>query len=326
MEYRKFGNTSLRVSEIGFGAWGIGGSSMAGDIPIGWGSVDDKVSEEAVKKALDLGVNLFDTADFYGLGHSERLLGKVLGNRQDVILASKLGHRLDSNGAIYTDYSAKHIIRSCEESLRRLNREVVDYYQLHTAKVADLEKGECVEAMEHLKEKGKIRYWGVSLNTFSPEAEAEYLFSHKLADGMQLVLNIMNQQALPIVEKSQHLGYGILARMPLQFGLLTGKFSKSTRFPKDDHRAFRLPPELLATALDTLEKDVWHLCETDGLSKTELAMSFILSFKGVSSVIPGIKTPRQALQNTQGIRPLAKEDLDYLRSLYPSPFKSLLGQ
>ncbi|MDN3689256.1 aldo/keto reductase [Cyclobacterium jeungdonense] len=326
MQYRKFGNTSLRVSEIGFGAWGIGGPSMAGDIPIGWGSVDDGVSEKALAKALDLGVNFFDTADFYGLGHSESLLGKVLGNRKDVILASKLGHRLDTNGAIYTDYSAAHIIRSCEGSLRRLNREVIDYYQLHTAKVADLEKGECVEAMEKLRESGKIRYWGVSLNTFSPQAEAEYLFLHKMADGMQLVLNIMNQEALPIVEKSQKLGYGILARMPLQFGLLTGKFSKSTRFPKDDHRVFRLPPALLATALDTLESGVWHLCDKYGLSKTVLAMSFILSFEGVSSVIPGIKTPQQALENTQGIRLLAKEDLDYLCSLYPSPMKSLLGQ
>lgn len=326
MQYRKFGNTSLRVSEVGFGAWGIGGPSMAGDVPIGWGSVDDNVSKKAVEKALDLGVNLFDTADFYGLGHSERLLGKVLGTRKDLILATKVGHRLDANGAIYADYAAGHIIKSCEESLRRLNREVIDYYQLHTAKVADLENGECVEAMQRLKDSGKIRYWGVSLNTFSPEAEAEFLFSHKLADGLQLVLNIINQQALPIVEKSQQLGYGILARMPLQFGLLTGKFSKSTRFPKDDHRIFRLPPDLLATALDTLEGRVWHLCEKYGLSKTELAMSFILSFQGVSSVIPGIKTARQAVQNCTGHCRLAKEDLDYLHSLYPSPFMSLLGQ
>ena len=326
MNYRKFGNTSLRLSEVGFGAWGIGGPAMAGNVPIGWGNVDDKTSLEAIKTALDVGVNFFDTADFYGLGHSEHLLGKALGNRKDVVLASKVGHRLDQKGGIYTDYSRQHIIHSCQESLRRLNRDVIDYYQLHTAKVADLEKGDCLEAMEQLKKEGKIRYWGLSLNTFEPAPEASYLYAHKIADGMQLVLNLMNQEALPIVEKSREMGYGILARMPLQFGLLTGKFSRATEFSKDDHRVFRLPSELLARALDVLEQKVWPLCAKYGLTKTELAMSFILSFEGVSSVIPGIKTPRQAVENTTGVQSLDEKDRQYLRSLYPSPFADLLGQ
>lgn len=326
MNYRKFGNTSLRLSEVGFGAWGIGGPAMAGDLPIGWGDVDDRTSLEAIKRALDVGINFFDTADFYGLGHSEHLLGKVLSKEKEAIVASKVGHRLDAKGGIYTDYSKQHIIRSCEESIGRLNRDVIDYYQLHTAKVADLEQGECVEAMEQLKKEGKIRYWGLSLNTFAPAPEASYLYDHQLADGMQLVLNLMNQEAVSIVEKAREKGYGILARMPLQFGLLTGKFSKATVFSKDDHRIFRLPPDLLARSLDLLEQKVWPLCATYGLTKTELAMSFILSFEGVSSVIPGIKTPRQAVENTRGFQQLDPEDLRYLRSLYPSPFADLLGQ
>ncbi|TNE69097.1 MAG: aldo/keto reductase, partial [Bacteroidetes bacterium] len=168
MEYRKFGNTDLTVSAVGFGAWAIGGPSMAGDIPIGWGSTDDAESLAAIRRSLDLGVNFFDTANFYGLGHSENLLGKTIGPKQDILIATKVGHRLNEKNEIFLDYSKAHILEACTESLRRLGRDHIDFYQLHTARLADLERGECVEAMELLKQQGKIRYWGLSLNTFDP--------------------------------------------------------------------------------------------------------------------------------------------------------------
>ena len=139
MKYRKFGKTNLNVSEVGFGAWAIGGPAMAGDIPIGWGDVNDKTSIEALKKALDLGINFYDTADFYGLGHSEELIGELWGNRDDIIVASKVGHRLDSDDNIYLDYSKEYIIEACELSLKRLKRESIDFYQLHAAKMEHLE-------------------------------------------------------------------------------------------------------------------------------------------------------------------------------------------
>lgn len=323
MQYRAFGNTDLQVSEVGFGAWGIGGPAMAGDIPIGWGDVKDDTSVQALQKAFELGINFYDTADFYGLGHSEELIGQVFGNRQDIIVATKVGHRLANDQSIIVDYSKEYILKACEDSLRRLKRDTIDYYQLHTAKKADLEKGECLEALEQLKQEGKIRYWGLSLNTYAPEAEANYMLEHQLGSGFQLVFNVINQQALGIFERAQQQGMGIIARMPLQFGLLTGKFTRDSRFDTNDHRHFRLTPEVLATSLDALE-EVWPLAEKYGISKTELSMSFILSFDAVSTVIPGIKTPEQAEKNTQGIIKPAKEDRDFIVSLFESKFKTVL--
>ncbi|MFD2202835.1 aldo/keto reductase [Shivajiella indica] len=323
MNYRKFGKTELLVSEVGFGAWAIGGPAMAGEIPIGWGDVDDQTSKKALHHSLELGINFFDTADFYGLGHSEELIGEVLGNNTKVIIATKVGHRLNKDGSIFTDYSKTHIIRSCEGSLKRLKRDSIDYYQLHTARIADLENQECVEAMEQLKKEGKIRYWGISLNTFYPKPEADFMMEQHIGDGFQLVMNIINQEALGIVEKAHHEGYGVIARMPLQFGLLTGKFTKDTTFPKDDHRNFRLPPDILAEITPILEQ-VWLLTKKYGISKSQLAMSFILSFEGISTVIPGIKTPEQAELNAKGIVQLKEEDMLLIKALYQPKFREIL--
>ncbi|MGE5363216.1 MAG: aldo/keto reductase [Bacteroidota bacterium] len=325
MNYRKFGNTDLNVSEVGFGAWGIGGPAMAGEVPIGWGSVDDSVSAAALKKSFELGINFYDTADFYGLGHSEELIGSTFGGRKDVIIATKVGHRISPENKIMLDYSAEYIIQACESSLRRLRRDTIDYYQLHSARMEHLRQGECVEAMERLKKEGKIRYWGLSLNTFSPEPESEFLIGNKLADGFQLVLNIMNQRALGVVRKSAEAGYGVIARMPLQFGLLTGKFSRDTTFEKNDHRNFRLTPDILCSSLDVLEEDVWPLAEKYNIGKTSLSMSYILSYAQVSTVIPGIKTPAQAEANTMNIISLDKEDMKKLESVYDKKFSSIVS-
>lgn len=325
MNYRKFGNTDLNVSEVGFGAWGIGGPAMAGEVPIGWGSVDDSVSAAALKKSFELGINFYDTADFYGLGHSEELIGSTFGGRKDVIIATKVGHRISPENKIMLDYSAEYIIQACESSLRRLRRDTIDYYQLHSARMEHLRQGECVEAMERLKKEGKIRYWGLSLNTFSPEPESEFLIGNKLADGFQLVLNVMNQRALGVVRKSAEAGYGVIARMPLQFGLLTGKFSRDTTFEKNDHRNFRLTPDILCRSLDVLEEDVWPLAEKYNIGKTSLSMSYILSYAQVSTVIPGIKTPAQAEANTMNIISLDKEDMKKLESVYDKKFSSIVS-
>ena len=323
MQYRNFGKTDLRISETGFGAWAIGGPAMAGKTPIGWGEVNDRQSVEAINKALDLGVNFFDTADFYGLGHSEELLSRALGGRKDLVIATKVGHRLTEQQEIRQDYSKAYILQACEASLRRLRRDSIDLYQLHAARMPDLENGECLEAMDLLKQQGKIRYWGLSLNTFEPAPEADWLMERGLGHGFQVVLNVANQRGLPVIRRAGKNGFGIIARMPLQFGLLTGKFDKSTRFPDNDHRAFRLPPDLLADALDALEA-AWPLCEKYGTDKTGLAMGFILSHPEVSTVIPGIKTAAQAVENTRAPVTLSPEDLDALWRLYKTRLEELV--
>ncbi len=325
MNYRPFGNTDLRVSEVGFGAWGIGGPAKVGDIPIGWGDVKDEQSIAAIKKSLDVGINFFDTADFYGFGHSEKILGDVIGPMKDILIATKVGQRMNEKNEYEILYTKEYILEACELSLKRLNREAIDFYQLHTARLTHLQNGECIEAMELLKEQGKIRYWGLSLNTMEPAPEAEWLMERNLGDGFQIVLNIINQRGLPVIQEAEKKGLGIIARMPLQFGLLTGKFDKSTRFPENDHRAFRLPPAFLAELLDALE-EVWPLCKKYGIDKKSLAMSYILSHPGISTVIPGIKTPAQAEANVSGLVQLEEEDLDFLHQLFTKQFDDLVSR
>lgn len=324
MNYRKFGNTDLQVSEIGFGAWGIGGPAMVGNTAIGWGDVDDNTSIKALLKAKELGINFFDTADFYGFGHSEELIGKTLGNNDDVIIASKVGHRVEDE-TILLDYTKEHILKSCDESLKRLKRDKIDFYQLHSAKLSHLNDGQCIEAMEELKEKGKIRYWGISLNTFNPSPEADFLINNNIADGFQLVLNIINQRSLKLIQSSSEKGYGIIARIPLQFGLLTGKFTRSTTFGNDDHRSFRLKPNFLSELLDSLD-EVWQIADKYNADKTTFALSFILNHSGISTVIPGIKTPEQAIYNTKPIFDISKEDIDHIYKLFESKFDSLVNK
>ena len=297
MEYRRFGSTDLNVSVVGFGAWGIGGPSIVGSTPIGWGDVDDATSKKALLRAHALGINFIDTADFYGLGHSEELIGEVFNDVQDLIVATKVGHTVSKEQTIALDYSKKHIMTACEQSLRRLRRTAIDYYQLHSAKLSHLEKGECIEAMEQLKKEGKVRYWGISLNTFHPDPEAEFFLERNIGDGFQVVFNIINQRAKDLIKKAHQHGYGVIARMPLQFGLLTGKFRADIQFAPNDHRAFRLDKEINEQALTALVP-LWKEAEAHGISKTSLAMSYCVQQYGISTTIPGIKTPAQAEANT----------------------------
>lgn len=325
MQYRKLGKTNLLVSEIGFGSWAIGGPLMADDVPIGWGKVDDDVSKKAILKAAELGVNFFDTADFYGLGHSEELLGNVFfGKWNNIILATKVGNTLMPDGSAGSNYSKQYILKACEKSLKRLKKNVIDVYQLHSARIEHLEQGECIEAMEQLQHEGKIRYWGISLNTFQPQQEAKFFIEHQIGQTFQIAFSIINQIALKeVFPLAIENNYGIIARVPLHFGLLTGKFSKDKIFPENDHRSKRLKPELLELSLDKLEK-VFELATARGIEPVDFAMRFILSHQAVSTVIPGIRTEAQAIANAKEFAPLTAEDVDFLHSYYSSDLEVLM--
>ena len=307
MKYRKFGDTDLRVSEIGFGAWAIGGGAMIGETAIGWGNADDNESVKAIHAALDAGIIFFDTADIYGLGHSETLIGKTIGKNKEVIIATK-GGNVSRNNEFTVDYSKEYLIEACNASLKRLKRDAIDYYQLHSARINHLENNECIEAMSLLQKQGKIRYWGLSLPTFEPAPEAEFLMEKKLGNGFQLVLNLINQKALPVVKQAAAKGYGVIARMPLQFGLLTGKFDKQASFEVNDHRKKRLSKEVIEKSLEALAP-VWKLCNKYQVNKTQLALSYILSHQEVSTVIPGIRTPQHLSDNTSGLIKLDAQDI-----------------
>lgn len=313
MQYRKFGNTDLLVSEIGFGAWAIGGGAMIGNTAIGWGDANDMESKRAIHRSLELGINFFDTADIYGLGHSEKLIGEELSNKKDVIIATKVGN-VSRDEQFTVDYSKEYILKACEESLKRLRRDTIDYYQLHSARVPHLQRGECLEAMGLLQSQGKIRYWGISLNTFDPFPEAEFFINNKTGNGFQLVLNILNQKALAIIKNASWAGYGLIARMPLQFGLLTGKFDHGVSFSDNDHRKNRLTKEVVETANTALEP-VWQLCKKYSINKTQLSLSYILSYDEVSTIIPGIRTSAHAESNTTGLVRLEKADMELIEHL-----------
>lgn len=327
MKYRTLGKTNLKVSEIGFGAWAIGGPAMAGNIPIGWGNVDDEESKKAILKAYELGINFFDTADFYGLGHSEELLGEVLHQHSnDVIIATKVGHELLPDGKINLNYSKDYILKACEKSLIRLRRDYIDLYQLHSARVEHLQRGDCIEAMEKLKQEGKIRFWGISLNTYHPEPEMRCIVERNLGHTIQVVLNVINQKSLEeVIPLAKEKNYGIIARMPLQFGLLTGKFDENTRFSQDDHRSFRLNPELLKIALKEIQP-FFELVRKYKVDPGLFALSFVLNHKEVSTTIPGIRTVHQAQLNSRKLIIIEKKDMEYLHQLWKEKFEHLLSE
>lgn len=322
MQYRKFGSTDLLVSEIGFGAWAIGGGAMIGNTAIGWGDADDQISTNAIYKAIDAGINFFDTADIYGLGHSEELLGKTIGDKKEIIVATKVGN-VSRNDQFTVDYSKEYILQACEASLKRLKREVVDHYQLHSARTQHLQNGECIEAMNQLQREGKIRHWGISLNTFDPLPEAEFFLDNQIGSGFQFVLNLLNQKTLSLLKRSAENGYGIIVRMALQFGLLTGKFDKEANFSSNDHRKNRLTKEVIETSNNAL-KPVWELCQKYNCSKTALALSYILSYPEVSTIIAGVRTAEQVQLNTTGLFQLDKEDMQMIERLGETEFVSVM--
>jgi aryl-alcohol dehydrogenase-like predicted oxidoreductase len=318
MQYRKFGNTDLVVSEIGFGAWTIGGGAMIGNTAIGWGDTDDSVSIKAIHAALDAGINFFDTADIYGLGHSEELLGKTIGNKKGVIVATKVGN-VSRNDQFTVDYSKEYILKACETSLGKLRRETIDYYQLHSARMQHLQQGECIAAMQQLEQQGKIKFWGISLNTFDPLPEADFFIQNKIGNGFQLVLNLLNQKTLPLLKRSAEDGYGVIVRMALQFGLLTGKFDNGMNFSTNDHRKNRLTNEVIEVSNNALNP-VWALCKKYNCSKTQLALSYILSYPEVSTIIAGIRTAEQVQLNTTGLFQLDRDDRLMIEQLGATDF------
>lgn len=323
MQFRKFGNTDLLVSEIGFGAWAIGGGAMIGNTAIGWGEANDSVSVAAIHAALDAGINFFDTADIYGLGHSEEILGKTIGNKKEVIIATKVGN-VSRNEQFTVDYSKEYILNACDASLKKLKRNVIDYYQLHTARIVHLQNGECIGAMQQLQKQGKIRYWGISLNTFDPLPEAEFFIENKIGNGFQLVLNLLNQKALPLLKQSSENGYGIIVRMALQFGLLTGKFDKGVNFSANDHRKNRLTKDVIDVSNNALNP-VWALCNKYNCSKTQLALSYILSYPEVSTIIAGIRTAEQVQLNTTSLFQLDNDDRLVIEQLGTTDFIQVMN-
>jgi aryl-alcohol dehydrogenase-like predicted oxidoreductase len=313
MKYRELGNTGIKVSEIGFGAWAIGGPSEASGTPLGWGQTSDDESLAAVRRARDLGITFFDTSDSYGFGRSESLLGIVLSRkRQDVVIATKVGNVRTSAGELKKDFTQQHIFHAVDASLKRLRSDYIDLYQLHNPTLQDLQDEHIQEAMDRLQELGKIRYWGVSVST--PEDGIE-IVKRGWGYTLQVLYNVLNQApAAELFPAAKAKGYGIIARVPLASGLLTGKLRPDTVFPRDDIRQNFLTPKRLEEAMPRVD-EARSIIGGAARSLADGALRFVLDDDAVSTTIPGGRTVHQVELNTAAVEsPLPRDVVDRLKS------------
>jgi aryl-alcohol dehydrogenase-like predicted oxidoreductase len=315
MQYRELGRTGWKVSEVSFGAWAIGSA---------WGRVDDTESIAALHTAIDMGVNFIDTADVYGDGHSERLIAQVLKESSETVyVATKAGRRL--NPHIADGYNAENLTRFIERSLKNLDTDCLDLVQLHCPPTEVYYRPEVFGALDDLVRAGKIRFYGVSVEKVE---EALKAIEYPNVQSVQIIFNMFRHRPAELFfGESKRRKVGILARLPLASGLLTGKMTRSTTFEKDDHRHFNRYGESFdrgetfsgvdyETALDAVEE--LKALVPPGTTMPQLALRWILMFDAVSCVIPGAKRPAQAADNVRAVDlpPLSDDAMAKVRDIY----------
>ena len=312
---KRLGRTGLEVNPAAFGAWAIGGGVTIGGFGIGYGSVNDSESAAAVERAVGLGVNLIDTADAYGAGHSEELLGNVLGGRWDgVYLATKVGNERRDPEPGRKNFARDYVIAACEKSLKRLRKDVIDIYQLHGPPEEIVDRGEIFETLDLLKQQGKIRFIGVSVN----EAEQGLrLIREDRVDVIQVRYNLLDRkpekELFPLALENN---IGIIARVPLASGILCGKFTADTKFAPDDQRVNWLKGDALRDYVQKVDALKAVLGDECG-SLLELALRYAITHDAVGVTIPGGKTAAQVEGNVSACAkgPLPEEFLGKLMAL-----------
>ncbi|MBP7886976.1 MAG: aldo/keto reductase [Candidatus Marinimicrobia bacterium] len=315
MQYRELGRTGWKVSAISFGTWAIGGT---------WGTVRDQESLAALHRALDLGVNFFDTADVYGDGHSERLLARLRRERSEPFyIATKAGRRLTPH--IAGGYNRENLTGFVERSLKNLETETIDLLQLHCPPTEVYYMPEVFDILDDLVKAGKIRYYGVSVEKVE---EALKAIEFPDVQSVQIIFNILRQRPADLFFKeAKRKQVGILARVPLASGLLTGKFLPSSTFESDDHRSFNRHGEAFDrgetfaglefnAGLQVIEK--LRLLVPEGFTMTQMALRWILMFPEVTCAIPGAKRPEQVAENAQAadLPPLSDAIMQKIQEIY----------
>ncbi len=320
MQYRELGRTGWKVSTISFGSWAIGGT---------WGDVDDTESMAALNKAIDMGVNFFDTADVYGDGRSERLLAQLKKERpEEFHIATKAGRRLDPHVA--AGYNRDNLTKFVERSLKNLDTETIDLLQLHCPPTEVYYMPEVFGVLDDLVKAGKLRYYGVSVEKVE---EALKAIEYPNVQTVQIIFNIFRQRPADLFfAEAQRKQIGILARVPLSSGLLTGKLTKTSTFAADDHRTFNRHGEAFDrgetfSGLD-YEKgleavEMLRALVPEGRTMAQLALKWILMFPAVSCAIPGAKRPAQVEENIEAadLPALSGETMTSIRELYDRQIK-----
>ncbi len=315
MDYRPLGRTGWNVSEISFGAWAIGSA---------WGQVDEKESMAALHRAIDLGVNFIDTADVYGDGLSEQLIGRLRKERsEEIVVATKAGRRLSPHVA--DGYTAENLAAFVERSLRNLDTDCLDLLQLHCPPTEVYYRPEVFEALDGLVQAGKVRYYGVSVEKVE---EALKAIEYPGVQTVQIIFNMFRLRPSGLFfQEAKRRQVGILARVPLASGLLTGKMRRDSHFAADDHRNYNRHGESFdrgetfsgvdyETGLAAVEE--LRALVPAGASMAQLALRWILMFDAVSCAIPGAKRPDQAQDNVAAaeLPPLSAEQMAKVSELY----------
>jgi aryl-alcohol dehydrogenase-like predicted oxidoreductase len=323
MKYRELGRTGWKVSEISFGAWAIGGA---------WGNVDDQESLAALHAALDGGVNFFDTADVYGDGRSERLLAKLKKERPEKFyVATKAGRRLNPHTA--DGYNRQNLTAFIERSLKNLEMEAIDLLQLHCPPAKVFYRPEVFGILDDLARAGKLRHYGVSVEKVE---EALKAIEFPGVKTVQIIFNIFRQRPAELFfAEAQKRRVGILARVPLASGLLTGKITHESKFADDDHRKFNRHGEAFDrgetfSGVD-FETGLRAVAQLNNLiparaTLAQLALRWILECPAVTCAIPGAKLPVQVTENigASDLAPLSANTLKAIQTIYDAEIKPLV--
>jgi aryl-alcohol dehydrogenase-like predicted oxidoreductase len=320
MENRDLGRTGWKVSSISFGAWAIGGA---------WGTVDDRESLTALHKALDLGINFFDTADVYGDGHSERLIARLRRERREQFyVATKAGRRLDPHNA--AGYNRVNLNAFVERSLVNLEVEAIDLLQLHCPPTEVYYLPEVFGVLDDLVRDGKLRYYGVSVEKVE---EALKAIEYPKVQSVQIIFNVFRQRPAELFfHEAQRRKVGILARVPLASGLLAGKMTHAAAFEESDHRNYNRSGESFdrgetfsgvdfETGLQAVEE--LRPLVPDGVSMAQFALRWVLNFDAVTCAIPGAKRPEQVEENVAAgdLPPISGEKMRQIQAIYDRSIK-----
>jgi aryl-alcohol dehydrogenase-like predicted oxidoreductase len=322
MKTRRFGDSDLECSEIGFGTWALGSNW--------WGKVTSGEGRNLIARALELGVTFFDTGNVYGLGANEEIVAKALAAvpRESVQLSTKFGYVLEgsrqehSQGERPQDWSPAHARASLEQSLTRLGTDYIDLYQLHNPRMDAVERDDLFEELERLREEGKIRHFGVALGpAIGWREEGLRAIEQRRITSVQTVYNVLEQDPGRdfLLAAEQH-GVGVMARVPTSSGLLEDKYTLETTFPPHDHRSHR-PREWLVEGLQKVER-LRFLCDEHGMTLAQAALKFILAQRAIACVLPTI-TDIDDLEEwaTASDKPdLSEDDLARIDELYERNF------
>jgi aryl-alcohol dehydrogenase-like predicted oxidoreductase len=315
MKQRQLGNNGLKISEVGLGCWQLGAD---------WGSkIGKKKAFDILNEAVNNDINFFDTADVYGDGRSEKLIGEFLkSSSSDVKIATKFGRSAD----VFPDnYTEKALRRAIENALKRLNIDCIDLLQLHCIPTEELKNGAIFDWLRALKQEGKITHFGASVESVE---QGLICIEEEELQSLQVIFNVFRQklvkQLLPEASKK---GIGIIVRLPLASGLLSGKFNKTTLFQKDDHRnynkngeAFNVGETFAGLPFEIgveLSEELKAFCPNN-MSLTEMSLRWILDHKEVTTIIPGASSNQHVLQNsrTSSLPPLSKQIMQNLECFY----------